>query len=93
MEHYYDQVLEKDPNAQDFYRFFQVPGLAHCSGGNGGQPTATWDALLAWVENGTAPDTLPIHVQNDFIDEDRVLVPYPKKPNGVNRGGSNSTSA
>ena len=42
-----------------FYRFFPVPGMAHCGGGAG---TNTFDALAAleaWVEHGTAPDCIP----------------------------------
>ncbi|CEI70810.1 unnamed protein product [Fusarium venenatum] len=77
---YYDDVLKNDPNVADFYRLFEVPGLAHCSGGNGGQPTATWAALVAWVENGKSPSTLPIIVkdENGKVSE-RQLRPYSKK--------------
>ncbi|KAH7121500.1 Tannase/feruloyl esterase [Dactylonectria macrodidyma] len=35
---YYGRILDLDPQAQDFYRFFHVPGLAHCARGGGGQP-------------------------------------------------------
>lgn len=92
-KHYYDKVLRRDANAQDFYRLFEVPGLAHCAGGNGGQPTAVWDALVAWVEKGEAPNTMPIHVKNDFIDEERVLRPYPQKPYSAECGRGNATTA
>ena len=55
----------------DFYRFFRISGMHHCSGGPG-----AWDfgqvepgagktpsdnvllALVNWVENGTAPETM-----------------------------------
>ncbi|KAH7361682.1 Tannase/feruloyl esterase [Plectosphaerella cucumerina] len=93
MKHYYDQVLRRDPDARDFYRLFEVPGLAHCAGGNGGQPTAVWDALVAWVEKGEAPDTLPIYIKNDFVEEERLLRPYPQKPYSSNCGGRNATIA
>ncbi|KFY37008.1 hypothetical protein V495_07458 [Pseudogymnoascus sp. VKM F-4514 (FW-929)] len=53
-EHYYKEVTKLDPNVQDFYRYFEVPGLQHCSGGNGGQPTTVFEALVAWVEDGIA---------------------------------------
>lgn len=56
----------------DFYRLFLIPGMSHCFMGPGawafGQvPFATWSdspdsnallALVDWVENGKAPDTL-----------------------------------
>ncbi|KAI1339682.1 feruloyl esterase B [Xylariaceae sp. FL0016] len=41
----------------DFYRLFLAPGVGHCGGG-GPTPTNPFNALVAWVENGTAPDTL-----------------------------------
>lgn len=77
---YYNRVLQVSPDAQDFFRFFQVPGLAHCSGGNGGQPTATFQALVDWVENGTVPHTLPIRFNdtNGALNE-RILCPFPTK--------------
>lgn len=48
------------PDAVDeFYRLFMAPGVEHCGGGYGAAPTDPFDVLVAWVENGTAPDTLP----------------------------------
>lgn len=49
-----------DPGMNDFYRLFFAPGVAHCFGGPGGQPYTVLDALVEWVENGTAPDTLTV---------------------------------
>jgi feruloyl esterase len=54
-EHYYLEVTKLMPEVHDFYRYFQSPGLAHCSGGPGGQPTTAFDALRKWTENGTVP--------------------------------------
>ena len=42
----------------EFYRLFMAPGVGHCGGGTGATPTDPFDALVAWVENGTTPDTL-----------------------------------
>lgn len=42
----------------DFWRLFLVPGVAHCGGGYGPVPTDPLAAVVAWVENGTAPETL-----------------------------------
>lgn len=41
-----------------FLRAFAAPGVQHCGGGSGAVPTDPLAALVAWVENGTAPDTL-----------------------------------
>lgn len=55
-----------------------VPGLMHCSGGNGGQPTAIWAALTAWVENGTVLYELPTSFPNQKNGTtNRKLCPYP----------------
>ncbi|KAL1653757.1 hypothetical protein SLS61_003538 [Didymella pomorum] len=36
-EDYYKRVNDTTPRIVDFFRYFEVPGLAHCSGGTGGQ--------------------------------------------------------
>ncbi|KAH7190502.1 Tannase/feruloyl esterase [Fusarium oxysporum] len=55
---YYERVLEGDPDVADYYRFFEAPGVEHCSGGNGWFPGGAFDALVKWVEEGIAPETL-----------------------------------
>jgi pimeloyl-ACP methyl ester carboxylesterase len=45
-------------NASDFARFFRVPGMGHCSGGPATDQFDPLTALVAWVEQGTAPDRL-----------------------------------
>jgi feruloyl esterase len=55
---YYDQVQARDPNVRDYARMFMLPGVLHCAGGPGPQPTGVLDALLTWVEEGKAPETL-----------------------------------
>ncbi len=55
---YYTSVESLDPNVRDYYRYFQPPGVGHCSGGPGPYPGQVLDSLVAWVEHGEAPDTL-----------------------------------
>ncbi|KAJ6026615.1 Tannase/feruloyl esterase [Penicillium canescens] len=79
-ERYYNAVSKVLPNVGEFYRMFEVPGLLHCSGGNGGQPSNTFDALRAWVENGTVPESLP-HLYTPVEggpEFERLLCPYPQ---------------
>lgn len=77
---------------QEFFRFFEAPGLGHCSGGIGGQPKTVFDALRTWVENGTAPDTLPVQFTGiDGVEQERILCPYPAK--AVYQGGNSSLAA
>lgn len=55
---YYQRVLELDPSAREYYRFFSAPGVEHCGGGNGASPTDPLAQLVAWVEAGEAPETI-----------------------------------
>lgn len=56
---YYERVMAKDPNVTDYYRFFLAPGVSHCGGGAGFDPSDyLFAALRNWVENGTAPETI-----------------------------------
>jgi hypothetical protein len=80
-EHYFDEIAEATPDIHNHYRMFEVPGLLHCSGGVGGQPTNTFDALRAWVEEGTVPDSLPhtYRPKQGGPEVGRLLCPYPQK--------------
>lgn len=87
------------PQIADFYRLFMAPGMAHCSGGPGpnsfGQnyalnalsPDPQHDvvqAIVDWVENGTAPDRIiATKYNNDVVGAGNVLrtrplCPYPQ---------------
>lgn len=56
---YYEHVAKQVPEVQDFFRYFQVPGIGHCGvGGPGLRVTNDLDALVDWVEHSVAPDTL-----------------------------------
>jgi hypothetical protein len=43
----------------EFFRVFAAPGVEHCAGGMGPEPTDALGVLVKWVEEGTAPNTLP----------------------------------
>jgi hypothetical protein len=53
---------------QDWYRLFLVPGAGHCPAVPQALP-----ALMNWVENGVAPDSL---IQNTLVPK---LCPFPQK--------------
>ncbi|WP_240543494.1 tannase/feruloyl esterase family alpha/beta hydrolase [Spirosoma foliorum] len=72
---YYERVIKAQGGLKptgDFFRFYLIPGMAHCSGGPGlndcGQNLALTvpqdrnhdmlTALINWVEQGVAPDKL-----------------------------------
>jgi Tannase and feruloyl esterase len=77
---------------QAFYRYFQIPGMGHCLGvgtvnGVAGvspaanpplpAPNQLYTALTNWVENGVAPDKIPL--QNSDASLTRPICMYPSK--------------
>ena len=64
---------------QDFYRLFRAPGVGHCGGGSGPQPQNLFGALVNWVENGVAPETiLATTTAGGVVTRSRPLCPYPQ---------------
>lgn len=55
---YYQRVQALDADVRDFYRYFEAPGVTHCSGGSGPFPETALDSLVDWVEKGRAPDSI-----------------------------------
>jgi feruloyl esterase len=52
-------------DATDFARFYPVPGMTHCSGGPATDRFDAFGALVTWVEQGKAPDSLVAEVRAD----------------------------
>ena len=73
---------------QTWYRHFMAPGVGHCSGGNGPQPQNLFQAVVNWVENGVAPDTITATGGG----RTRPLCPYPKAQTYIG-GGANPSAA
>ena len=64
---------------QRFYRLFRAPGVGHCGGGAGPQPQNLFGALVDWVENGNAPETiLATTTSGGVVTRSRPLCPYPQ---------------
>jgi hypothetical protein len=78
--HYYEQVAARHGAAtQDFLRLFMVPGMTHCSGGNGLDRFDAMTALINWVEKGKAPDSLAAaQAAGGKVVRTRPLCPYPQ---------------
>jgi hypothetical protein len=70
---YYDMVLKTmDGRAatQDFFRLFLVPGMKHCTAGDGAFAIDYLSYLEAWVEQGHAPDKMiGAHVDSAYLLE------------------------
>jgi hypothetical protein len=95
--HYYKRVQQQMGGAKktsDFARFFLAPGVSHCAGGPGPQPTGVLDALLTWVEDGKAPDTLLAtrRDQTGAVTRSRPLCQYPLVAKYTGMGSTNDAS-
>jgi hypothetical protein len=68
---YYETVVRTlggRSNIDGFFRLFMVPGMNHCSGGDGAYAIDYLSYLEAWVEKGQAPDKLVgAHVKIDDV--------------------------
>lgn len=69
--------------AEDFALLYTVPGMGHGSGSPATDKFDAFDALVNWVENGTAPSHLVATAtpDNEYVPElvgvTRKLCPYP----------------
>ncbi len=63
----------------DSIRLFMVPGMAHCSGGEGPNNFDMVTAMEQWVEQGKAPEhILASRVVDGKTVRTRPLCPYPQ---------------
>jgi feruloyl esterase len=64
-------------------RFYIAPGVNHCAGGPGADSTDLLAALDAWVEDGTAPQSLiarKLDRTSGAVAFARPLCEYPQFP-------------
>nr|WP_166174770.1 tannase/feruloyl esterase family alpha/beta hydrolase [Altererythrobacter segetis] len=61
----------------DAVRLFTVPGMLHCGGGEATDQFEMLDAIVDWVEKGTAPDRI-VATSKTMPGLSRPLCPYPK---------------
>lgn len=52
---YYDAVLARDPQAGEYFRLFEAPGMGHCYNSEGCFPGDIIDVMIEWVEGGGPP--------------------------------------
>jgi len=87
-----DQMGGAAPAAQAV-RLFMVPGMNHCSGGEGPNVFNMVSALDHWVEDGKAPDqVLASHLTDGKVDRTRPLCPYPQKAQYLGTGDPNDAA-
>ena len=68
--------------------------MTRCAGGSGPQPTGLMEAMLAWVEDGKAPETLPAvrREQTGTITRSRPLCQYPLVAKYKGSGSTDETA-
>jgi feruloyl esterase len=75
---YFGAVNKTMSDTKDFYRFFPVPGMFHCSGGPGCGDVDWLSAVVNWVEKGVAPEVLiGAHVEGGKTTRTRPICMYP----------------
>ena len=95
---YLDRVTERMGGRKEtdkFVRLFMAPGVGHCGGGPGPPPSETLDALLRWVEDGAAPDSLRA-IRRDAagaVIRSRPLCPYPLVARYKGRGSTDDIAS
>src|SRR5262249_21687732 len=79
---YYTSVTKKLGGAEkisDSFRLFMVPGMGHCSGGEGTFNFDVMNVVEQWVEQKKAPDQIvAAHMTEGKPDRTRPLCPYPQ---------------
>jgi len=75
---WYERAVKTNGDAfSDASRFYMVPGMMHCQGGNAFDQFDMLGALVDWVENGNAPQEIIAH-RSKPANESRPLCPYPQ---------------
>jgi pimeloyl-ACP methyl ester carboxylesterase len=78
-------------SAQEFARLFLVPGMGHCGMGPGTTSFDAFSAVVRWVENGIAPDSIIATASFDapWPGRTRPLCPYPEQTRYAGTGDIN----
>lgn len=89
-----ERLMGSSSKVDEFFRLFLAPGVDHCGGGTtvGAVPNDVLKALVTWVEDKKAPDTLPATLSNTPQGQkvERVLCPYPQVSKYI--GGDKSSA-
>ena len=71
----------------DWIRLYMVPGMAHCSGGEGPDTFDKLSLMEDWVERGKAPGAVVAsHKTSGEVDRTRPLCPYPQVARYTGKG-------
>lgn len=89
---YFNRAREANGAAawDDAARFYMIPGMMHCSGGNAFEQIDLLTPMVDWVEHGAAPTGLTA-ARTDGARGTRPLCPHPQFPRYV--GGDPDAAA
>lgn len=78
---YYESVLKRMGGVQatqSFFRYFEVPGMGHCWGGNAPTAFDPLQALDRWIVEDEVPESIvATQAAGDHVGRTRPLCPYP----------------
>jgi feruloyl esterase len=94
---YYGRVQQQMGGARrtsEFIRLFMAPGVGHCAGGAGPTPGGQLEALMAWVEEGKAPESLLAtrRDQSGAVTRSRPVCAYPLVAKYKGRGSTDDAA-
>jgi feruloyl esterase len=80
--------------AEEWVRFFAVPGMNHCGGGPSTDRFDAFDALVNWVEKKTPPDRIVATAgpMTPWPGRTRPLCPYPQYARYIGKGSIEEAS-
>ncbi len=78
---WYEKLKKKmgAKSAEGFTRLYMLPGVGHCSGGDGPDRFDLLSKLMAWVEDRAAPDALQA-TNGNAPDRPWLIAPWPAAP-------------
>lgn len=79
MVDYQRRLNARHADAATWSRTFLVPGMTHCAGGPATDDFDGLAAIVAWVEQGRAPDRVEARGTQAMPGISRPLCPYPKR--------------
>jgi feruloyl esterase len=94
VDYYEKAVAASGLNGTDSIRLFMIPGMAHCAGGVGPDQHDAVTAVIDWVEEGIAPDSLIAQkIVNGAVMRSRPLCPYPQVARYKGQGSTDDAAS
>jgi feruloyl esterase len=94
VDYYEKAVAANGKDTPQFFRLFMVPGMFHCRGGIGTDRLDGLTALINWVENGSAPQSIAAtRMEQGKVVRSRPLCPYPQVARYAGSGSTDDAAS